>query len=83
MRFCARISSFLGFVAGVILSRFGRSSGSPAAGDLKRADFPTSTQRLGIRFTDKIREVFRHKWLQVTRRAPVDDDAHLDESRRP
>jgi hypothetical protein len=31
--------------------------------DLQRADFKTSTQRIGLRFTEHIRKVFRHRWI--------------------
>lgn len=80
MRFSTRISSVLGFMAGAILSLFGKSPASPAADDLKRADFPTSTQRLGIRFTEKIRDAFRGKWLKVTRGTHIRDDARMEQS---
>jgi hypothetical protein len=32
--------------------------------DLKKMDFPASAQRVGITFTDKIRNAFRHKWVK-------------------
>jgi len=83
MRYCARISSFLGFVAGAILSLFGKSSRGSTTNDLKRADFPTSTQRLGIRFTERMRDVFRRKWLKVTRQTHVHDGEDMEESERP
>ena len=66
MRFCAKINSFLGFIAGVLLSLFGKSLPKTRAEDLKRADFKTSTQHLGIRFSEKIRDVFRFRWLKIT-----------------
>jgi len=65
MRFYAKINSFLGLVAGWLLSLFGKSLPKPEAEDLKRADFKTSTQNLGIRFSEKIRDVFRFRWLKV------------------
>ncbi len=34
------------------------------APDLAKADFKTSTQRMGARFTDRIRDAFRFKWLR-------------------
>ena len=64
MRFRTRANSFLGFLAGGLLSLFGKSSTKPRPEDLQRADFGTSTQRLGIRFSEKIRDVFRFKWLK-------------------
>jgi hypothetical protein len=36
----------------------------PAKNDLHRTEFTTSTQKIGIRFTEKIRNTFRHKWLK-------------------
>jgi hypothetical protein len=65
MRFCTKLNSFLGLLAGWILSLFGKSPRKPEADDLKRADFRTSTQHLGIRFSEKIRDVFRFKWLKI------------------
>lgn len=65
MRFCTKFNSFLGLVAGWILSLFGKSLPKPGAKDLKQADFKTSTQNLGIRFSEKIRNVFRFRWLKI------------------
>ena len=64
MSVCTKIGSFLGFLAAGILSLFGKSLPKPTAEDLKRTEFKTSTQRLGIRFTEKIRDVFRFRWLR-------------------
>jgi len=63
------------------MSVFGKSSAGVTTDDLKRADFPANTQRLGIRFTEKIRDVFRHKWLRVTHRAPRREESRAEESR--
>ena len=65
MRFRGKMNSFLGLLAGGLLSLFGRTPAKPGLDDLKRADFPTSTQRLGISFGEKIRDVFRFKWLKA------------------
>jgi len=65
MRFCTKINSFLGLLAGWVLSLFGKSSRKPVADDFKRADFKASTQYLGIRFGEKIRDVFRFRWLRI------------------
>ncbi len=47
---------------------FGRKRTKIAPDDLRRADLTISTQRLGIRFGERIRDVFRFRWLrQVTR----------------
>lgn len=57
------MSSFLGFIAGTF-SIFGKSASKPTSEDLKKVEFKTSMQRLGIRFTERIREVFRFRWLR-------------------
>ncbi|MHC4157963.1 MAG: hypothetical protein ACYSSO_02685 [Planctomycetota bacterium] len=59
-----KIGSILGFFAGGLLSIFGKSPAKPTADDLKQTEFKTSTQRLGVRFTERIREVFRFRWLK-------------------
>jgi len=58
----SRFQSFLGFLAG-LLSVFGKA-GKVRTRDMQRADFRSSTQRMGVRFTEKIREVFRFRWLR-------------------
>lgn len=60
----AKINSFFGFLMGGLLSIFGKSPPKPTTDDLKQMEFKTSTQRLGIRFTERIREVFRFRWLR-------------------
>ncbi len=57
-------NTVLGFIAGILTSVFGAGAAKPTAKDLKDAEFSTSTQRLGVRFTDRIRDVFRFKWLK-------------------
>jgi len=61
-----KINAFFGFIAGIIpmKSGFGSRAVKPNAKDLKDADFPTSAQRLGVRFTDRIRDVFRFRWVK-------------------
>lgn len=59
-----KMGSFLGFICGGILSLFGRRASKATSEDLKRAEFKTSTQRLGMRFTERVRDVFRFRWLR-------------------
>jgi len=59
----SKAGSLLGFIA-VSLSAFAKSLPKPGTSDLKKADFCASTQRLGIRFTERIRSVFRFRWLK-------------------
>jgi len=56
--------TLLGLLAGGLLSIFGKSPAKPTAEDFRKAEFKTSTQRLGITFNERIRRVFRFKWLK-------------------
>jgi hypothetical protein len=64
MRVRTKINSFLGFLTGNLLTIFGKSPAKPNSNDLKQMEFKTSTQMLGVRFREKIREVFRFKWIK-------------------
>jgi hypothetical protein len=59
-----KTNTFIGSLAGGILSLFGKGPKKPSVDDLRQTEFKTSTQRLGIRFTEKIRDVFRFRWLK-------------------
>jgi len=59
-----KVNAFLGLLVAGFLSIFGKSPPTPTAADLQRAEFKTSTQRLGVRFTDRIRDIFRLRWLK-------------------
>ena len=65
----SRISRFFGAIAGVILWAFGKGPGRPNTDDLRRAEFKTSTQRMGVRFSEKVRDVFRFKWIRRASRS--------------
>ena len=56
--------TLLGLLAGGLLSIFGKSPAKPTAEDFRKAEFKTSTQRLGISFNERIRRVFRFKWFK-------------------
>ncbi|HUT30214.1 MAG TPA: hypothetical protein VMX13_10515 [Sedimentisphaerales bacterium] len=70
---------FFGLLAGWVLSVFGRSPAKPGKADLQRADFKTSTQRLGVRFTERIRRVFRFKWLKVYNKTDTRYGCHSEQ----
>ncbi len=57
-------NSLLGFLAAVFSIFYHRPK--PANKDLKNADFKTSTQSMGFRFTEHIRNVFRFRWIHKT-----------------
>jgi hypothetical protein len=56
--------SFFGLLTGGVLSIFGKSPAKPDEGAFKRMEFETSTQHLGVRFTEKIRKIFRFRWIK-------------------
>ncbi len=43
---------------------FRRRGGAIGPEDLKRHDFSTSTQRLGVHFSEHVRDTFRPRWLR-------------------
>jgi hypothetical protein len=55
---------WLGRAAG-LLARLSRTR-LPAAtrADLRRNDYSASTQRIGVRFTERIRNAFRLRWIR-------------------
>jgi len=52
----------LGFLAGSMLNLFCKK---PPRIALHEADYPASTQRMGICFSEKIRNIFRLKWIFI------------------
>jgi len=59
-----RLSAFFCSIAAGLLCVFGGRRGKPTPADYERIEFKTSTQRLGVRFTEKIRDVYRFKWIR-------------------
>jgi hypothetical protein len=57
---------WLGFAGGWLSQLLGRRLPPVTGGDLKKQDYPTSTQRMGVRFTERIRDTFRFRWLRKT-----------------
>ena len=55
----------LGFGAGLLLNLFGRKPESDSAAELYKKDFHPNTQKMGLRFTERMRKVFRLRWLRV------------------
>ena len=53
----------LGFLVGSVLGLLGQSK-KTSPKELKDLEFKSSTQRLGISFTGRVRNVFRNKWLK-------------------
>jgi len=60
----SRRAAWLGLVVSLVSRlRIGRRHKTTSS-DLQKHDFPISTQRLGIRFTERIRDTFRFRWLK-------------------
>ena len=58
-----KFGASLGFIAALCMKLFARAP--TRSGDTqKNLNFSTSTQRMGLRFTDKIRNRFRSIWLK-------------------
>jgi hypothetical protein len=60
----SRRAVWLGYAAGM-LSRLRRRRPHPVTpDDLRIHDHRTSTQRMGARFTERIRDTFRFRWIR-------------------
>ncbi|MHC5138364.1 MAG: hypothetical protein ACYSOF_00485 [Planctomycetota bacterium] len=55
----------LGLGAGLLMSVFGRKPRPHSAAELYEQDFHPNTQKMGLRFTERLRKVFRLRWLRV------------------
>jgi len=55
----------LGFSAGLLLNLFSRKSRPHSAKELYQKDFRPNTKKMGLRFTDRIRNAFRSRWLRL------------------
>ena len=59
----SRQGRWLGYLAAVLFRPL-HSRQPVTTADLKQHSHTTSTQRLGIRFSERIRTAFRHRWLK-------------------
>jgi len=59
-----RKALWLGLAAGLISRRFRTPLPDVTGGDLRKHDYSASTQRIGVRFTERIRNVFRFRWIR-------------------
>jgi hypothetical protein len=60
---CTSGGRHLGFFAGVMLAVFGRRR-KVTGTDLSKMEFRHSTQRMGLSFSEKLRNAFRPRWLR-------------------
>ena len=59
-----RIRPKRGRLAAILFSILPKKKLKPTQDDLQRMEFKTSTKRMGVSFTEKIRNNFRNKWLK-------------------
>jgi len=52
------------FLLGLITSVYSLFRPKVSVSDMKKMEFSTSSQRLGVSFTEKIRNIFRYRWVK-------------------
>ena len=52
------------FLSGFITSVYSLFRPKVSVGDMKKMEFSTSSQRIGVSFTEKIRNIFRGRWIK-------------------
>jgi hypothetical protein len=57
-------NNLLAFFWGLISSAFLLFKPKKTSDDMKKMEFSASAQKIGVRFTDKIRNIFRHRWVK-------------------
>lgn len=57
---------FIGRIAAAVLPFFAKRgrSGKVSGEELKKGDFPVIAQKMGVSFTEKIRNKFRSRWIK-------------------
>lgn len=63
----SRKAACLGCAVGLLSRLHIRRMPRITSNDLRKHDYPISTQHMGIRFTERIRDTFRFRWLKRTR----------------
>ena len=56
--------SFIGTATGWLLSTWPVRMKRPTGKDFERMEFKSSTQRMGVRFVEAMRDIFRLRWLR-------------------
>lgn len=57
------VGSIVALLLGVLAGGRGRSQSNRAS----RMEFSSSAQRMGVRFGERVRQVWRHRWLRLRR----------------
>jgi hypothetical protein len=53
----------VGFLVGVFFGWLMTKKPVVTQNDVRKLDFSTSSQKMGLRFTERLRDVFRFRWL--------------------
>ena len=61
------LRKFLTFPLVLVLTALACGKNRPEARRLRQFDFSSSTQRLGLRFTERLRDLWRTRWLKLRR----------------
>ena len=61
------LHKWVGWVLAVVLWALTIGRGRADGGRMRRLDFGSSTQKMGVRFTERVRNVWRHRWLRIKR----------------
>ena len=61
------VRKWVAFVAGLFVLTITGTRIRPNRKLLRRMDYSTSTQRMGIRFSEHIRDIWRRRWLKLHR----------------
>jgi hypothetical protein len=59
-----RKARWLGLAGGLIAALARAPRPEVAAADLRKNDYRTSTQRIGVRLTERVRNAFRPRWIR-------------------
>jgi len=57
----------VGGVAGLVLGVLAGGRGRPEPGRTERMEYKSSAQRMGLRIGERVRGVWRHRWLRLKR----------------
>ena len=55
----------LGFGAALLMGVFSKKPKPQSDAELYKSDFHPNTQKMGLRFTERLRKVWRPKWLRL------------------
>jgi len=61
------LQKWVAFVAGLVVLGLTAGRVRPDRKLLRRMDYSTSTQRMGIRFSEYMRDIWRRRWLKLHR----------------